>query len=240
MALRAVTLDAAGTLFELAEPVGTTYADFATRYGIDLVPAEVECRFAQAFASASPLAFVGGSPTRFPDYERAWWYAVVRRAFGAAATAPGFDACFTALFAHFGRPAAWRVFADVPETLRCLRAQGRRLGVVSNFDERLRGLLTALGLLPLVDAVVPSSRAGAAKPDPAIFHMALAALGVPNSEALHAGDGIMSDVEGARAAGMRAVLVDRRGRRPPVPPDTAVVTTLAELPSVVTRIDASR
>jgi len=238
--VRAVTLDAAGTLFEVAEPVGATYARFAGRYGIDLVPAEVERRFGEAFTAAPPLAFAGGGPTRLPDHERAWWYAIVRRAFGAAATAPGFDACFAALFAHFGHPAAWRVFPDVPPALGRLRAQGRRLAVVSNFDERLPALLAALGLRPLLDAVVPSSRAGAAKPDPAIFHAALAALEVPNCEAVHAGDSIISDVEGARTAGMRAVLVDRRGRRPHLPPDTAVVTTLAELPSVVTHIDASR
>ena len=82
MALRAVTLDAAGTLFDVAEPVGTTYARFAARHGITLTPGDAERGFRAAFAAAPPLAFPGGSVTRRADHERAWWYALVRRAFG--------------------------------------------------------------------------------------------------------------------------------------------------------------
>src|SRR5207253_2784034 len=179
MPLGAVTLDAAGTLFEVAEPVGTTYARLAARHGITLAPAEVERGFRTALAAAPPLAFPGGSPARLADHERAWWYAVVRRTFGAAGMSSHFDACFAELFDFYARAAAWRVFADAPEALRALRARGLRVGVVSNFDTRLVGLLDQLGLAPLVDRIVHSTRAGVAKPDPAIFHLALEALGVP-------------------------------------------------------------
>src|SRR5206468_2331163 len=82
---------------------------------------------------------------------------------------------------------------------------------------------------PLVDRIVHSTRAGVAKPDPAIFHLALEALGVPPAEALHAGNEVVADVEGARAAGLRAVLVDREGRLAPLPPGVPRVRTLAEL-----------
>jgi len=229
MPLGAVTLDAAGTLFEVAEPVGTTYARLAARHGITLAPAEVERGFRTALAAAPPLAFPGGSPARLADHERAWWYAVVRRTFGAAGMSSHFDACFAELFDFYARAAAWRVFADAPEALRALRARGLRVGVVSNFDTRLIGLLDQLGLAPLVDRIVHSTRAGVAKPDPAIFHLALEALGVPPAEALHAGNEVVADVEGARAAGLRAVLVDREGRLAPLPPGVPRVRTLAEL-----------
>src|SRR5207253_4735702 len=139
MPLGAVTLDAAGTLFEVAEPVGATYARIAARHGIGLAPAEVTRRFRAALAAAPPLAFPGASPVRLGDHERAWWYAVVRRAFGAGATSPQFDACFTELFDVFAQAAAWRVFPDAPGALRALRARGLRVGVVSNFDGRLLG-----------------------------------------------------------------------------------------------------
>src|SRR5438093_4074218 len=130
MPLGAVTLDAAGTVFEVAEPVGTTYARLAARHGITLAAAEIERGFRAALATAPPLAFPGASPVRLGDHERAWWYAVVRRTFGAAGTSSHFDACFTELFEFYGRAAAWRVFPDVPEALRALRARGLRVGVV--------------------------------------------------------------------------------------------------------------
>ena len=235
MSLGAVTLDAAGTLFEVAEPVGATYARVAARHDIRLAPAEVERRFRAALAAAPPLAFPGASPVRLGDHERAWWYAVVRRAFGAGGTSAHFDACFTELFDVYARAAAWRVFPDAPAALRALRARGLRVGVVSNFDTRLVGLLEHLGLAPFVDRIVHSTRVGVAKPDPAIFHITLEALGVSPAEALHAGNEVVADVEGARAAGVRAVLVDREGRPAPLPPGVPRVASIAEL---VARLDS--
>ena len=247
MRLGAVTLDAAGTLFEPAEPIGVTYAQIARRHGIVVAADAVERGFADAFAAAPPLAFPDATPATLADDERAWWSSVVRAALGAEPT-PAFAACFAELYEHYARPAAWCMFADVPDALRALRARGLRLAVVSNFDRRLDGLVAGLGLAPLLDAIVPSTRAGAAKPAPEIFHVALRALGVPAVAALHAGDGVTADVAGARAAGLGAVLVDRRTRRPPirppirppVPAGTVVVTTLAELPRVVDVTDMPR
>ena len=220
----AVTLDAAGTLFEVAEPVGVTYARLAARHGLRLEAAEVERRFREAFAagSASPRAD-----------EQAWWYAIVRAAFGRAAEAPGFDGCFAEIFRHYAEPRAWRVFSDVPEALCRLRALGVRVAVVSNFDERLVGLVAGLGLAPLVDLVLPSSRAGAAKPDPAIFRAALAGLGVAPGAGVHVGDDPIADVAGARAAGLQPVLIDRAGRLPPLRPDVPRIAALSDLPPLV-------
>jgi putative hydrolase of the HAD superfamily len=233
MALAAVTLDGAGTLFEVAEPVGETYARFAHRHGLSLAPDEAGRRFRAAFAAAPPLAFPGGSPTRLADHERAWWYAVVRRAFGAAAATAPFEACFAELYAHYSRPEAWRVFPEVARTLDDLRGRGLRLALVSNFDQRLVDVVAGLGLASRLDAVVHSSAAGAAKPDAAIFHAALSRLGVGPDAALHAGDDPGADVEGARRAGMHAVLVDRRGRREPAAPDAPRIARLDELARVV-------
>ena len=227
MALAAVTLDAAGTLFEPAEPVGVTYARAAARHGIIVTPDEVARGFAAALAGAPPLAFPGAGPADLPARERAWWYAVVRAALGVRAPADALEGCFDELFAHYARPDAWRVFADVVPALTALR--GLRLAVVSNFDGRLPALLAGLGLAPFLDAVVYSSSVAAAKPEPAIFHAALRKLDVPAAEALHVGDGVIADTQGARAAGMRAVLLDRSRRRPPVPPDVRVIDSLAEL-----------
>jgi len=233
MPLGAVTLDAAGTLFEVAEPVGVTYARVAARHGIGVTATELDRAFRAALAGAPPLAFPGASPVRLPDHERAWWYAVVRRTFGGAAASPGFDACFADLFDLYAEPAAWRVFADAPGALREVRARGLRVGVVSNFDARLAGLLDGLDVAPLLDCVVHSTRAGAAKPDPAIFRAALDALGVAAASAMHVGNDVVADVEGARAAGLQAVLLARDGHLPRLPAGVTCIRTLAELGSTL-------
>jgi putative hydrolase of the HAD superfamily len=229
MALRAVTLDAAGTLFGIAEPIGETYARVAARHGIRVRARKADDGFRRAFSTAPPLAFPGASPTRLTSHERAWWYTIVRQALGTPASGPSFDACFDELYAYFATAAAWRIFPDVPDALAALRTRGFRLAVVSNFDARLGPLLEDLGVRRLVDAVVCSSHAGSAKPDPAIFGTALAALDVPASATLHAGDDPVADVLGARAAGLSAVLVCRSGTPPALPPDVAAIASLAEL-----------
>ena len=233
MALRAVTFDAAGTLFGIAEPVGETYARVAARHGIRVPASKADAGFRRAFSTAPPLAFPGASPTRLATHERAWWYTIVRRALGTPASGPAFDACFDELYEYFATAAAWRVFPDVPGALAALRAHGLRLAVVSNFDARLDGLLEGLGIRRLLDAVVCSSHAGSAKPDPAIFGAALAALDVPASVTLHAGDDLVADVLGARTAGLSAVLVCRSGPPPALPPDVEAIASLTELSVVV-------
>jgi putative hydrolase of the HAD superfamily len=119
----------------------------------------------------------------------------------------------------------FRPYPEVPGVLAALREHGCALVVVSNWDVSLHDVLDQTRLRPLVDAVVTSAELGVAKPDPAIFAHALElAGGVPPGEALHAGDDVAADVEGARAAGIAAVLVARDGERPP--PGVRTVATL--------------
>jgi putative hydrolase of the HAD superfamily len=121
-------------------------------------------------------------------------------------------------------------YPDAAPALRELRAAGSRLVIASNWDCSLPGWLAPLGLLDLVDGVVTSADVGAAKPDPALFRRALELAGVPASEAVHVGDSLDNDVEGARAAGIRPLLLMREGE-----PPTGVKTlrSLAELPSLI-------
>ncbi len=85
------------------------------------------------------------------------------------------------------------------------------MGVVSNFDERLGGILGELRLARFFDVVLVSGPLGMNKPDPAIFERACRLLMIPPGEAVHIGDRVDKDVDGAKRAGMKAVLVDRRG-----------------------------
>jgi len=206
---RAVLLDATGTLFDIARPLGDAYSELAREFGGELDADTMTAGFRTAFADTPPMAFPGRRGADLDRAERGWWRAVVERVTRAAGGVPEFDAYFDRLFAHYASAPAWRVYPEVPEVLAALRARGLALAVVSNFDSRLPPLLDALGLGPFFDAVVCSGAVGAAKPDGAIFAHALAALGVEASEALHIGDSRVNDYDGARAAGIEALLVDR-------------------------------
>jgi len=107
--------------------------------------------------------------------------------------------------------ASTRLFADVPECLRALRQAGLKLGVITNSESaHQRRKLRAVGLADAFDTVVISGEFGAAKPDPAIFEHACAAIGVAPRAALHVGDRLDLDALGAADAGLRGVWLDRR------------------------------
>jgi putative hydrolase of the HAD superfamily len=121
----------------------------------------------------------------------------------------------------------FRAFPDARPALEAARSRDIRLVVVSNWDCSLPDVLARVGLAPLLDGVVASASAGARKPDAAIFERALALAGVAPSEALHAGDSIEDDVEGARAAGITPVFLSRDGGA--APPGVTTIASLAEL-----------
>ncbi len=123
----------------------------------------------------------------------------------------------------------FRPYPEVAGALCALRSAGHRLVVVSNWDVSLHDMLRDSGLDELVDGAISSAEARAAKPDARIFERALELVGGRGEGGLHAGDSLAHDVAGARAAGLRPVLVVRGGPRPPVPDGVAVVGSLAEL-----------
>lgn len=210
--IRTVFFDAAGTLLEVAEPVGETYARFARRAGRSVEAAALEKGFRGAFAAAPPLAFPGAAADELRSRERNWWRLLVADAFtraGCTLPAEVLEAVFGGVFAHFAQADAWRLFPEVPRTLAGLRERGLKLAVVSNFDARLRGLLQCLGIAPRFDAVVVSSECGYAKPAPEIFAAALRVTGARPHATLHVGDSEALDVRGARAAGLSALHLDR-------------------------------
>jgi HAD superfamily hydrolase (TIGR01549 family) len=104
----------------------------------------------------------------------------------------------------------FELYADVQPVLEDLRAHGLRIGLVSNGARDLRAFVEHHGLD--VDAAIGSRYHGKVKPDPTIFRKALERLEVEPAEAAMVGDHLEDDVEGARAIGMRAILIDRENR----------------------------
>jgi putative hydrolase of the HAD superfamily len=113
------------------------------------------------------------------------------------------------VYDEFGHPGRWAPYDDVVPALERLVAQDIRVGLISNWDRRLPGLIAGLGLCDLIETVVSSADVGFHKPDPRIFDLACARLGVDPSHAAHVGDHMYADVTGATALGMTPVLIDR-------------------------------
>jgi putative hydrolase of the HAD superfamily len=224
-----VLLDAGGTILSPRASYGAVYARVFASLGF-VAP---EATFGQAIlASWRDLdrAIPRGANRYgfFPDGEEGYWRRFVD---GVTSRVPGAEAveALGPLRDAFLDASAWHVPDDVLPALAALRRDGARLAVVSNWDSRLPRLLEGLGLAPFFDAIVVSCFEGIEKPEPELFRRALARLGAQPHETLHVGDLAELDVEGARAAGIDARLLDRLGRRAPGP---GVLRDLSELPSL--------
>jgi putative hydrolase of the HAD superfamily len=101
------------------------------------------------------------------------------------------------------------LFDDVTTTLNDLKGRGLTLGLISNVEQDIAQTLTKLGLPAWLKIVVTSQDAGAGKPRPEIFEMALKKANIRPSEAIYIGDQYNVDVVGARGAGMKGILIDR-------------------------------
>ena len=100
------------------------------------------------------------------------------------------------------------------ETLAELRARGLRVCLISNCTEEVADVWPETSFAGLFDAAVFSATAGLAKPEPAIYRLAAAELGVDPSECLFVGDGANDELRGARDVGMTPVLIHRDGQEP--------------------------
>ena len=196
--VRALFFDVGGTLMRPYPSVGAVYASIASRHGIVTSADEMECAFRESWAA---LKRPGLTVSR-----KGWWRELVFRTLGQ-----GNQACFDELFEAFARPDAWRVFPDVEDTLREARRRRLHVGIISNWDERLRLLLDRIGLARHFDSITVSCEVGAEKPTAEIFLAAVRAANVRSDEAIHIGDSYDEDVRGAEAVGMSAILVDRQG-----------------------------
>ncbi|HXG62783.1 MAG TPA: HAD-IA family hydrolase [Planctomycetota bacterium] len=231
MVIRAVFFDAGHTLLTAHPDLGTVYAETTARFGVRLPPSDFAEAFRPVFRAFVREYVREGDASDAQDY--AMWREITRRIHARLEPLREvpFEAWFEALYRRFGAPEVWRLYDDAVPTLRELRARGLRLGIVSNWDTRLRRIAEGHGLDRLVDFLVISAEAGARKPDPRIFREALARAGVAAAEALHVGDLADEDVEGALAAGLRAVLLDREGTA--AADGIPTIRSLAELPRLV-------
>jgi putative hydrolase of the HAD superfamily len=228
--LRAVLFDAVGTIIRPFPSVGAVYARAVRDYGVRCPATLLDRHFRRAYRHLKPERFTGGGRFRTSEgRESRWWKRTVSRTFEAAGCGRLPREVAEAAFDAFSRAGAWRPYADVAATLEELSSTGLRLGVVSNFDSRLRRVLQELNLESSFSSLIISSECGYAKPSPRIFRAALKELDVRAEEALHVGDRREEDYHGPRAAGLAALWLVRNGsRRGP-----GIIRTLRQLPRVI-------
>jgi HAD superfamily hydrolase (TIGR01549 family) len=220
--LRAVLLDVDFTLFRPGPELGPDgYARAGARHGLQLDPALYQ------EARLAAVADLERHPELEHDEEI--WIAftedIVRGMGGVADEA---RACAVEIVHEWERHENFFLYDDALPALAALRAHGLRVGLISNGQRDLEEFADHHGLD--VDVCVGSRDHGFVKPHRSIFEAALAALDVAPAEAAMVGDSAEDDIEGARALGMHAVLLDREGRWPAA---SDVIGSLAELPAAL-------
>ena len=141
------------------------------------------------------------------------------------------------LLATFSSTSSYALFDDALPTLRALEEEGYRLGLISNFESWLENLLVELEVGDTFDVSVISGVEGVEKPDVRIYELALERAAVDPERAVHVGDSMSNDIEPARRAGMRTVLLDRAGRYGACP--APCIRSLSELPATLAEMQRS-
>jgi HAD superfamily hydrolase (TIGR01662 family) len=211
--IRAVLFDVD---FTLARPgpelMPEGYVRCAEQHGLRLAP--------ELYEQARDAAFVDLQQHPELDHDEEIWISFTERiVLGMGGKAPASRAVAEELTARWTRHANFELYDDTLPTLRKLRARGLKIGLVSNSARDVHEFAVHHALE--IDAGVSSFHHGKTKPHASIFRAVLELLEVEPQEALMVGDSVDADIDGARALGMHAVLLDRLGLYPAFAPRIA-------------------
>jgi HAD superfamily hydrolase (TIGR01662 family) len=204
---------------------GTGYQASCARHGLAVDASRFEAAVA---GSAAVLDAVDGryNADLYLQYTRR----IIELMGGAA---PGIEAAAREIYDDWAEHEHFSLYDDVRETLEALHARGLRIGLISNSQRCLASFQSHFDLDGLIEVAVSSPEHGYMKPHPAIFRSALERMRVPPAAAAMVGDSVPHDVNGARSAGMRGILLARGAVPPEVAPGIPVIRTLRELPDVL-------
>jgi putative hydrolase of the HAD superfamily len=217
----AVTFDAMGTLVSIAPPAPRLQQSLARRLGrdVDLARCESAMRAEMRHYRAHCIAARDDSSLAALRLECA----------SLLADALAIDVSGADVLPSLTDSIAFLAYDDARPALDRLTAAGVKLAVVANWDVSLPDVLARLGLADPFETIVTAAAVGAAKPDARPFQVALERLGAAAAQTVHVGDDPVTDVAGARAAGLSAVLLDRAGRAPESIPGLAELAARLEL-----------
>jgi putative hydrolase of the HAD superfamily len=222
MSTRAVFFDVDFTLIHPGPAFqGHGYAEACARHGV-IVEAS---RFDAAVAAASSALHTDGS-----EYDPSIFIAYTCRIIeGMGGAGDGVVAAATDLYEAWAACHHFTLYEEVPDVLRELRADGLRIGLISNTQRSLSVFERHFELDGLFDVAISSSEHGFMKPHPSIFEEGLRRAGVAAAEAVMVGDSVPHDIAGALRLGMRGVLVARSGLSSGAPANVPVIRSLREL-----------
>lgn len=207
-----ILVDAVGTLFGVKGSVGEVYSQIAQEFDVQVAPEVLNNKFLESFKAAPAPIFPDAELHDIPQREFDWWRKIAFNTFKSAGVLPqfsDFSSFFSELYIHFGTAEPWFIYPDVLSSLKEWRQNDIQLGIVSNFDSRIFSVLESLELSGYFRSVTISTQARVAKPDPQIFAIALEKHDCLPSAAWHIGDSIFEDYQGAKAAGLRGIWINR-------------------------------
>ena len=201
---------------------GSGYREFCARHGVDVDPGAFEHAVSQASALLDAMPGVY-DPEIFIRYTS-------RIIEGMGGGGEGVERAARDIYDQWAACHHFEMYPEVPDVIRKLRADGIKIGLISNTQRCLSTFAEHFELAGMFDVTLSSSQHGFMKPHPSIFEAALEAVGAIPEQAVMVGDSLAHDIEGALAIGMRGVLVARAGARPGTPPELPVIESLRELP----------
>lgn len=229
--VRSIFFDIGDTLVFDDPPLQARVALAARAVGVTLDSRRLPPAF-QAGERFAVARYVEGIPWDAPDTMRG----ALERVWQALDLPPAGDDWQGLLAAFAAVPFARYVHSGALGLLADLKARGFVLGVVSDWEATLPGLLADLGIAPYLDALAVSATVGVTKPDVRLFREALQQADTVAETALHVGDWYELDVLGAQGAGMQTLLFDHAGRRADA--DCPRVSTFNALAASLRRLEA--
>jgi putative hydrolase of the HAD superfamily len=221
--VRAVVFDAVGTVIHPEPRAPVVYAESARRFGSKRTAEEITPRFITAFEREEATDYANGLRTNEArEVER--WRQIVAYVLDDVTDS---NACFHELFDHFSRPQAWRLDPNAAATIESLARRGYALGMASNYDRRLRSVVAGFAALTPLQHLIISSEVCWRKPAPQFFLALCETLQFSAADILYVGDDLSNDYEGARAAGLRTLLIDPNGKH--LGSDLVTIQALSEL-----------
>jgi putative hydrolase of the HAD superfamily len=211
---------------------GEGYRTFCEKHGVG--PCDPSA-FSAAVASASALLHDSDDQSYDPAFYLRYIRHIIERMGGRG---PAIDACAEEIYREWAACQHFDLYDDALPALEALHAGGLRLGLISNTHRSLESFQRHFELDGLISVAVSSSEHGFNKPHPSIFRTALRLMAVTPEESIMVGDSHAHDIEGARAVGMRGVLLRRGGVSPDEARTTAadgtpVIGSLLELPGML-------
>lgn len=224
-----VFLDAGYTLFTANPSPSKYYHQVCSRHGCD-VTLEQMVNAMRGIWVEQVVPEMNDPHAEFfcsDEEDRQWWWNYDREVFRRLSIPEEKHIeIFDEIYGFFADPFAWELYPDTLDALEQLKSNGLALAIVSNWNSSLRRVVEGLRIDGYFDFMIASAEAGIKKPSPKIFYAAMERASVGPSQAVHVGDTYLTDVQGARRAGIRGIMLDRRGGEHY---EHEVITSLLEL-----------